>query len=235
MSIENAAGRFKSLLVPLVCVVTLLIPVSVWFLSIGNPFAYLTHYVPPGQTLFAISKLCALLGFALLWFQSMTALARFAPALRGFLHLGQTQHIWLGVTTVILIATHVALFITAGTLRTGHLTIGLLLPRFDQGFYNTHIAFGAVALWLLLIAIVAGVLRARGLFQVRWVHCLVFAVFALGLLHGTAIGSESRFGLMRYVYAFIGLSLGTAICSVIWLEIRRAVQRRAAERMTTAQ
>jgi predicted ferric reductase len=234
MTVREAGARFKTLFVPLVCVVTLLIPVVVWLVSTGSPLPYLTRYVPPGQTVFAVSKLCALLGFAMFWLQSMTALARFAPALRGFLHLGRTQHILLGTTTFILIAAHLSLFIVASSLRTGHVTLALLLPRFDQGFYNTHIAFGASAFWLLLIAVAAGVARARGLFQVRWLHRLVILVFALGLLHGTAIGSETRFGMMRYVYAFIALSFGTAICSVIWLAIRRAVQRRAEETMTTA-
>lgn len=234
MTIREAGARLKAWFVPLVCVVTLIIPVSVWLLSTGSPVAYLTHYVPPGQTVFALSKLCALLGFALFWLQSMTALARFAPALRGFMHLERAQHIWLGATTFILIAAHLSLFITASTLRTGHLALALLVPRFDQGFYNTHIAFGAAAFWLLLLAIVAGGMRTRGMFQVRWLHRLVFVVFALGLLHGTAIGSETRFGLMRYVYAFIGLSLGTAICSTLWLAIRRGAQRRADDRVTTA-
>ena len=83
MTISEAGARCKALFVPLVCVVTLLIPVLVWLVSIGSPVAYLTRYVPPGQTLFAISKLCALLGYALFWLQSMTALSPFSPALRG--------------------------------------------------------------------------------------------------------------------------------------------------------
>lgn len=229
MSTQHAGARFKALLVPLVCVVTLLIPALVWLISTGSPLAYLTQYVPPGQTLFAISKLCALLAFALFWLQCMTALARFAPALKGFFHLSRPQHALLGTTTFLLVAAHLGLFIAASSLRTGHVALVLLLPQFDKSFYNTYIAFGALAFWLLVLAVIAGIFRARGGLQWRWIHRAVFGVFALALLHGTAIGSETRFGLMRYVYVFIGLSVATAACSSTLVAIRRR-SRRARER-----
>jgi predicted ferric reductase len=127
----------------------------------------------------------------------------------------------LGVKVLILIAANLGLFIAASSLRTGQLALGLLWPQFDQGFYNTHIGLGAVAFWLLAAVVIAGLFRMRGHIHWRWLHRAVFVVFALAWLHGTGIGSETRFGLMRYVYVFIALSVLAALGSALWLVLKR--------------
>lgn len=227
MNTTSKERPVKRFLVPAVCAVTLMIPVIVWLVATHGPVPYFTHQVPPGQRFYILSKLCALLGLTLLWLQSMTALARFSPALRGFFSLPRLQHVLLGATTLILVGAHVGLFIAASTLRTGHLALPLLLPKFDQGFYASGISIGAIAVWLLLLVAIAGMMRARGHQWARWIHRISFAVFGLGFLHGIFIGSETRFGLMKYVYAFIGLSLATALLSWILAEVRRGSRVRA--------
>ena len=217
----------KRLMVPLVCVVTLLIPVAVWLISTHGPIPYFTHYVPPGQRFYIVSKLCALLALTLFWFQCMTALARFSPALRGFFSLPRSQHVLLGITAFVMTLAHVGMFITASTLRTGHLALPLLVPKFDQGFYTAFVSVGAIAVWLLLMVVIAGAMRVRGHTWARWAHRISFMVFGLGFLHGIAIGSETRFGLMKYVYTFIGLSLATALISWLLAELRQFRSRRA--------
>ena len=170
----------KRLMVPLVCVVTLLIPVAVWLISTHGPIPYFTHYVPPGQRFYIVSKLCALLALTLFWFQCMTALARFSPALRGFFSLPRSQHVLLGVTTFVMTLAHVGMFITASTLRTGRLALPLLVPKFDQGFYTAFVSVGAIAVWLLLMVVIAGAMRVRGHTWARWIHRISFMVFGLG-------------------------------------------------------
>lgn len=224
----NAATRdtaMRRLLVLTVCAMTLTIPALVWLISTQNPVAYFVNEVPPGQRFYILSKLFGLLALAAFWFQCMTALARFAPALRGFVSLSRRQHIWIGASTFVLIVTHIGLFVTASTLRTGHLALPLLLPKFDQGFYSAFVSLGAVAFWMLLAVIVAGVLRARGNQMWRWVHRASLVVFAIGFLHGITIGTETRFGLMKYVYAFIALSLATAVASWLWQLVRARLRR----------
>jgi predicted ferric reductase len=221
----DRSTTMKRLLVPAVCAVTLAIPVLVWLISTHNPVAYFVNEVPPGQRFYILSKLFGLLALASFWFQCMTALARFAPALRGFLSLSRRQHIWTGASTCVLIVTHIGLFVTASTFRTGHLALPLLVPKFDQGFYTAFVSLGAIAFWILLAVIVAGVLRARGGEVWRWVHRASLVVFALGFLHGITIGTETRFGLMKYVYAFIALSLATALASWIWQLVRARLRR----------
>lgn len=215
--------RLKRFLLWMVCTITLVIPPLAWWLSSGNPSAYFTHYVPPGQFIFVASKLCALMALALFWLQLMTALSNLSPALQGFFKLTRRHHIVMGAATAVCIFLHLGLFMVASTLRTKHAALDLLIPTFTEGFYRTNISLGAIAFWLLLIALVAGSLRLKGGARWKWVHRIVLVVFGLGFLHGIAIGSETRFGLMKYVYAFIGLSVGTAMVSWMW---HAAVARR---------
>lgn len=215
------------------CVVTLFIPVLVWLVSTGAPQAYLTHRVPPGQSLFVASKLCALLALTLFWLQCMTALARFSPALQGLMRLTRMQHIVLGSAAVGMIAAHVALFMAASGMRTGHAAFNLLIPHFDLGYYSVHVGYGAMALWLLVLAVIAGALRMSGRARWRWLHRAVFVVFVLAMVHGVSIGTETRFGLMKYVYAFIALSMTAAVCSWAWAIWARGLQQQAMRRGDT--
>lgn len=215
------AANGKAFLVASMCLSTLLIPLAVWRLSVGNPLDYFTYRVPPGQTLYAMSKLSGLLALAFFWLQCMTALARFAPALRGFIAFNRQQHVALGTTTFLLALIHVVLFIAASSARTGHSALHLLLPKFDAGFFSAYVSLGTIAFWGLGVAIYAGWRRWRGHEAWKWIHRGVLVVFTLGFLHGVSIGSETRLSLMAYLYAFIGLSLSVATCSAVWLECKR--------------
>jgi predicted ferric reductase len=215
------AANSRTFLIGLLGLSTLVIPLAIWRVSVGNPLDYFAYRVPPGQTLYAMSKLSGLLALAFYWLQCMTALARFVPALRGFVSLNRRQHVALGTTIFLLVLTHVALFIAASTARTGHSALHVLLPKFDAGYFSAYVSLGAIAFWGLGIAICAGWRRWHGQEGWKWVHRGVFVVFAVGFLHGVSIGSETRFGLMSYLYAFFALSLSAATCSVAWLELKR--------------
>ena len=219
MTANRTSSTFRRLLAPAICVVTFIMPFAVWYASTGNPTAYFTAIVPPGQTLFVFSKLLALLAIVMMWFQAMSALAKDTPALHGFPVLRTPQHMAFGIATFAIVLAHVSLFVIASTLRTQHAAWNLLLPTFDQGYYRIMLGLGAIAFWFLVLSVVAGGLRRRGLRIARWMHRTVFIVFALAFLHGISVGSETRFGLMKYVYAFMGLSLGTAVVSRVWLHL----------------
>jgi hypothetical protein len=64
MSGTRSHEAVKSRPVPVVSVVTLLIPVAVWLILTHSPVDYFTHHLPPGQRLYILSKLCALLAIA---------------------------------------------------------------------------------------------------------------------------------------------------------------------------
>lgn len=233
MSRAPLAANGRPVLIGFLCLSTLVIPLAVWRESVGDPLDYFTHRVPPGQALYAMSKLSGLLALAFFWLQCMTALARFVPTLRGFISFNRQQHVTLGTTTFLLVLSHVVLFIAASAARTGHSGLDLLLPKFDAGYYRVYISLGAFALWGLGVAIYSGWRRWHGHEGWKWVHRGVFVVFVLGFLHGISIGSETRFGVMSYLYAFFGLSLIAAMCSAVWIECAQRQQMRNAGSRTT--
>lgn len=227
-SAEQAVTAKKILIFAAITSV-LLSPLVVWYLSVGPDQYFGRYYVTAGQTVYVLSKLCGLLALVSFWFQGMTALARFSPRLKGFLQLRRGQHIALGIGTLLLVVMHITLFLIASWFRTEHFTLDPLAPKFNQGYFVAYISLGALAFWTLLLAVFAGVRRLKAHLWSAWIHRLVFLAFALAFLHGMSIGSETRFGLMAYVYAFIGLSLGTATCSaVIAVWKRRAAGGRIA-------
>ncbi|MGH8177222.1 MAG: ferric reductase-like transmembrane domain-containing protein [Steroidobacter sp.] len=211
----------RKALPPAICAITLSTPLVVWLSSTGDLYVYFTRAVPPGQTLYVLSKFFALAAIVMFWFQCMSALAKDTPVLRGFFRLSPPRHAIFGMATFAAVLTHVLLFVAASAMRTSHVSLDVLTPRFDHGFYRTYLSLGAIAFWILLIVVFAGWKRLRNAPRWRWAHRLGFAVFALAFLHGVNVGSETRFGFMKYTYAFIGLSVGAAVASRLWVAAQR--------------
>jgi DMSO/TMAO reductase YedYZ heme-binding membrane subunit len=186
-------------------------PLIVWMASVNDPMSYFRYDgLPPGQQLYLVAKLTGLFSFFLFWLQCILALARYAPIAPGCPVSDFRLHKRLGIATALLILAHVVCFIVAASLRTGHVSWDLLLPSFTHGYYKWYLGLGAIAFWIVCLTIFAGWRVARG--QRRWkaVHRLWPAVFGLAFLHAFAIGTESRFGAMRYLVIFIVLSLAVA-------------------------
>lgn len=116
---------------------------------------------------------------------------------------------------------HALLFVLAASLRTGKPALALLLPLPGQGYYGLHLSFGAMALWLLALGMMAGLARARTSRGWRWVHLAWLPALVLISLHGLGIGNETRFGLLRYLYPSMALSLVT----VALMRLRTALHR----------
>lgn len=183
-------------------------PLAVWVASVNSPLAYVRlDGLPPGQQLYLLAKLAGLFAICLFWLQCLLALATRAPLLTGFPAATPRLHIRLGATTALLILGHVVLFVAAASARTGHLAWEWLLPNFTHGDYKFNVGLGALAFWLVCLTVFAGWRTARG--QRRWkaVHLLWPVVFGMAFLHAFAIGTESRYGAMRYVVVFVAISL----------------------------
>lgn len=206
-------------------------PLIVWMASVNDPMSYVRlNGLPPGQQLYLVAKLSGLFAFFLFWLQCMLALARYAPIVPSFPVSDFRLHRRLGVATALLILAHVALFIVAASLRTGHVAWDLLLPNFTHGYYKLNVGLGAIAFWLVCFTVFAGWSVARGKSRWKAVHRLWPVVFGLAFLHAFAIGTESRFGAMRYLMIFIVVSLGIAGISRLFLSWRnksfKSTQRR---------
>jgi predicted ferric reductase len=186
-------------------------PVLVWLATVPDPMRYLrVEGLPAGQSLYVIAKLMGLLAICLFWLQCVLALARHAPVFAGMPSSDRRLHVRLGLVTLTLILLHVGLFVTAASLRTGHVAWDLLLPSVGYGYYRTSVGLGAVALWTCLVAIFAGRRVTRGQRNWKPIHMLWPLVFGLVFVHAINIGTESRYGAMRYVVWLIATSLAVA-------------------------
>lgn len=206
----------------LITALMFLTPVGLWCYTTGNPLFYFVEDTPPGQGLYVISKGVALVALSLFWFQCVAALSKNTPNISGFFRLSLRAHRLVGTTLLALIIIHVLLFFVAVTVRSGHLAFGVLIPRFDQGFYNFYVSLGGVAFILLIVAIIAGIMRTKYRnTATTWLHRLWFVAFGLIFLHGVNIGTETRLGIMLYVYYFILVSVAFLAANNLFYGVRR--------------
>lgn len=183
-------------------------PLVVWMATVNDPMSYVRlNGLPPGQQLYLAAKLAGLFAFCLFWLQCLLALARHAPVVPGLPASDFRLHRRLGIATALLILAHVVCFVVAASLRTGHASWDLLLPNFTHGYYKFYLGLGAIAFWIVCLTVFAGWRVSRG--HARWkrIHLMWPAVFGLAFLHAFAIGTESRFGAMRYLMLFLVASL----------------------------
>lgn len=203
--------------------VVLVAPAMAWWWSVGDPSVYFTHDLPVGQGLYAFAKLAGLLGFALLWVQAVLGMAPRVPLFRAMPAISRSTHIWLGSSAALLIVAHVGLFVAGSSLRKKTVAWDLLLPNLDHGYYFQMITLGAVALYLLILGLLAGWRLHHG--QRRWkaVHMLWPVVFVLALVHSLTIGSESRYGALAYVFYFMGSSIALIALArlAVWRRSRK--------------
>ena len=196
-------------------------PLVVWMTTVNDPMSYVRlGGLPPGQQLYLVAKLAGLFAFFLFWLQCLLALARHAPVVPGFPASDLRLHRRLGLATALLILAHVTCFVVAASLRTGHISWDLLLPNFTHGYYKFYLGLGAIAFWVVCLTVFAGWRVSRG--HARWkrIHLMWPAVFGLAFLHAFAIGTESRFGAMRYLVLFVVASL-VVVGANRWLRSRR--------------
>jgi predicted ferric reductase len=211
----------------------LMVPVQTWLLLGGDFSEYLNHETPPGQLSYLLAKLSALYALVLLWAQVLLGLLKHrlssAPSSVVGAKRWASIHRALGLATLLLILTHVLLFVAATSLRNGHLAWDLLLP-WGQGYYRTMVASGAAALWLAALAIAVRFIRRLQGRAKTWLHRLALVAVILVLLHSLTIGTESRAGWMLWGYGFMAISLLVALID----RLHRALRSRPSPSVSDA-
>lgn len=183
------------------CVV---VPIVVWWQSVGDLRVYIDYRTPPGQTLYVLSRLAGLYALFLSWLQIVFGLVRQADDVAR--RSGLAFHRWLGFTVLGCAILHVALFIAAASLRAGHVALGILAPDFT-GFYATAVTLGLFGFYGIVIVAVTGILRAAGYSGAARLHYAATPVFACTFLHSLLIGTETRAGPVLGVYTLMGVTL----------------------------
>jgi len=196
------------------------VPVITWMGSVGNLVPYLYHQVPDGQLVYLVAKLAGLAALVLMSVQlaiGLSGLAR-VTAERNWYRV----HRGLGIATFATVLLHAVLFASAASLRSHSLLLGYFWPDFSQGYYRSMIAVGALALIVLALAFIAAMLRGRFPRIAALLHRLVLPVYALVWIHSLTIGSESRMGLMPYVYGLLAMLVAAAFAYRIVVTAQRA-------------
>lgn len=187
-------------------VALLALPALAWFLSVGDIRDYFLPSVPTGQVFYIFSKLTGLLALSLITLQISLMVGRRVRFVRVSRRWNLSRHRWLGVATMLMVFAHVALFISATTLRAEHLTWHLLLPRFQSGFYDQMVSLGALGFFLILLIGWFGRFAYRS--HARMLHRFFVAVMiVLVMVHSYAIGSESNSPIMLIYYVLLSLIL----------------------------
>lgn len=184
-------------------------PLWVWISVEGNPLTYITHPVPAGQALYIFSKLVGLYAFTLLWLHVVWVILRNTQL--GYLlpRWQKHYHQTMGISITVIILMHVTLFISAVSLRKESFAYNLLLPNFSD-YYHSLLSLGLLALWLLPVVIYAG-FKLRVDATKRWLHRLGFILFTLIFFHGIGVGSETKSGIMLWMYLSMGVSVPIAL------------------------
>lgn len=207
-----------------VLIVLLLVPMALWFYAVGNPADYFAPGVPAGQFLYVLSKLFGLLGIACLGLQFTLMLAR--PDANSIKRLWSvSSHRMFGILTLMMIVAHVALFVTAASLRSSHFAWTILTLRWSNGYYDAMVSVGVVAVSLLLAISVLGAKSGRAHSRLRykyWHRVLVFLLLPLAMGHSYAIGSETSSWPVVLFYA--GLCSLILLSLIRWRKIRFGTQ-----------
>lgn len=186
--------------------VCVLVPVMVWWQSVGDMRVYIDYRTPPGQTLYVLSKLAGLYALFLGWLQILLMLMKQSAPDGIACRWSLAYHRAFGFTVLGCMTLHVALFVAAASLRTGHLALGVLVPDFT-GFYTMAVTLGLFGFYGIVSVAIAGVLRAAGRARAAWVHYAALPVFGLTYLHSLLIGTETRAEPMLVLYAVMGVTL----------------------------
>ena len=141
--------------------------------------------LPKGQTFFMAAKLFGMLAISLAMAQIiLSAMGRLGAP--GF---ARADHLFLGMGIGLSAAIHVGCFVTAVSLRNGHLAAQLLLPNLTNGAYDRGLAMGVLGLYLLALGLAVPLLRLRW----RRLHRAVLAAVLLAMVHAIWIGSEKTY------------------------------------------
>lgn len=204
------------------------VPLQTSMLLGGDFTEYFRHESPAGQVPYLAAKLCALYAIELVWLQALLGLWRHRIVATGFVSgaAWRNTHRALGLATLTMIVAHVALFVTATSMRNRSPAFDLLLP-WGHGVYRTWVAVGAAAFLLILLAAGAQLLlRSHANLRLR-LHRLVLLAMVLVAIHSLTIGSESRSGWVAWMYAVMALSLGAALLDRYVLSRGRSIKQQA--------
>jgi predicted ferric reductase len=221
----TAAARRNRLLLGLAALAVLLAPLAVIKADTGAMTYYLGAGYPPGQSAYIMMRYAGAIAFALVFLQLILGLhgRRIQRWIDGPPLL--PVHRSLGLAAMAFAFLHPILFAWARWLRTGQSAVVVTFwPNRQEGFYELHQFYGAIALYALVVGVLAGIFGPR-LAPRHWrlLHWLNLAVFILVWVHSFQIGSDTRVGPLPLLYSAMA-AVVVLLVAERWLRSRRRGQ-----------
>lgn len=160
-----------------------------WWTQTGSPIPHIFYPSLPGQSLYILSKLFGYLGVSALLMQVTFGVVSLLKTTQIISKLHSSNAKWLIVFSTL----HIALFVTAVSVRNGGIHLDVLVPKFTD-YYNSKIAIGIVSYCIVLSAMLMGIANknvARS-FLFRVLHFSSAVLVVLMLSHALSIGSETK-------------------------------------------
>ena len=171
-----------------------------WWQTTGGLKVVSDPLAPPGQAFYQVSRLFGLYAYVALTLQISSALIRLHLFDCLSKSLAQYAHGITGILVMLCIVTHASAFAIGVSVRKGMMDWGLVVPKWNSGFYDFAVALGIVAMFCSVVIVSAGVLRHRGFRIAVPVHRTWAVLFALVTAHSYMIGSETRSLAMSLLY-----------------------------------
>ena len=134
-------------------------------------------------------------------------------------------HRWLGALALAFIAVHVGAILLDDFV---HFSIAAVLVPLVSGWHPVAVAWGIVAMYLLVAVEVTSLVRRRLPAKVwRQLHLLAYAAFGLSTVHMTTTGTDTT----ALVGGMVGVALGTLVmlgATLVWAWRTEPASRRAA-------
>jgi len=179
------------------------VPALIWLQSTGDISIYFEYETPPGQVYYVLSKLTGMYAVFLLWLQVVFALAKKTRMGEKLPLQSINFHRNLGILSFSTLVLHIALFVTAVSIRKAYFAYELLLPDISHGFYAFAMTLGVFAFYGLILVVIAGYIRRRGVQSAKWFHRVSVVALYLTLVHCLLIGTETRYLIMMAIYIFM--------------------------------
>ena len=188
----------------------MVIPGLALLATAGDITTYFRYRVLDGQFLYVASKFIGLYAFLMLWLQVMYGLLGEGGRRRLNIPSELRLHRHLAYAVLTLFTLHIALFVTGVSIRNGHFAYKLLLPHIEP-YYQSMVSLGLLGAVLLFATVVFAWWRDRVPGLWKWGHRLSLPAFFAIYFHSFLIGSETRVGLMEYLYYGMLVSVVAAL------------------------
>ncbi|HBI17241.1 MAG TPA: hypothetical protein DDY52_03815 [Candidatus Moranbacteria bacterium] len=171
-----------------------------------------------------VTRVTGLLSFSLLYIVMFLGLSIRTPFLNKWIEpiYSLNIHAWLSIQALILVFVHSGALLFDKYLQFTWLDV--LIPFFNKT-YSVELAFGVIAMYLMLVLIVSSYLRKYINYKVwRITHFLNIPFYLMAVYHGLYLGTDLASGWARVFFIYANVFLAVIILINISVRINKFIQ-----------